>query len=99
MGIKKPMDLGTMSNKLKAGEYENAKDFETDMRQIFKNCFKFNIPGDPTFMAGKTLEEVFNSKWAQKTRYLDAHEPQHEQQSLDSSDEDSDEDAEESDED
>ncbi|ODM23212.1 hypothetical protein SI65_00801 [Aspergillus cristatus] len=97
--IKKPMDLGTMSNKLKAGEYENAKDFETDMRQIFKNCFKFNIPGDPTFMAGKTLEEVFNSKWAQKTRYLEAHEPQHEQQSLDSSDEDSDEDVEESDED
>lgn len=97
--IKKPMDLSTMQSKLRAGEYENSKDFEADMRQIFKNCFKFNIPGDPTYLAGQKLEEVFNSKWDQKTRYLEAHEPQHEQHSVYSSDEVSDEEAEESDED
>lgn len=97
--IKKPMDLSTMQGKLRTGEYENSKDFEADMRLIFKNCYKFNIPGDPTYSAGQRLEEVFNGKWAQKARYLEAHEPQHEQHSVDSSDEDSDEEVEESDED
>jgi bromodomain-containing factor 1 len=73
--IKKPMDLHTMKQKLDAGIYENAREFEADMRQMLKNCFKFNIPGDPTHTCGKKLEEVFNNKWAQKTRWIEAHEP------------------------
>ncbi|KAJ5297445.1 hypothetical protein PENANT_c005G03903 [Penicillium antarcticum] len=96
--IKKPMDLSTVQSKLKTGQYENAKEFETDVRLIFKNCFRFNIPGDPTYVCGQRAEEIFNQKWAQKSDYLDAHEPQQEQNS-DYSDEDSDEDAEESEED
>jgi bromodomain-containing factor 1 len=94
--IKKPMDLATVQTKLKAGQYENAKEMEVDVRQIFKNCFKFNIPGDPTYIAGKKLEELFDSKWSQKTRWLEAHDPEIHQQS-DSSDEDSDEEVEDSD--
>lgn len=97
--IKKPMDLSTMQSKLKTGQYENAKEFETDMRQMFKNCFKFNIPGDPTFVAGQQLEAVFNAKWAEKNRYLEAHEPHPEHHSADESSEESEEEAEESDED
>lgn len=97
--IKKPMDLSTLQAKLRTGEYENAKEFESDMRQIFKNCYKFNIPGDPTYVAGQKLEEVFNYKWSQKNRYLEVHDPPHEQQSVASSDEESEEEAEESDED
>jgi bromodomain-containing factor 1 len=73
--IKKPMDLHTMQQKLNAGIYENAREFEADMRQMLKNCFKFNIPGDPTHSAGKKLEEIFNNKWAQKGRWVEAHEP------------------------
>ncbi|KAJ5138780.1 Bromodomain [Penicillium bovifimosum] len=96
--IKKPMDLSTVQSKLKTGQYENAKEFEGDVRQIFKNCFRFNIPGDPTYICGQRAEEIFNAKWAQKSDYLEAHEP-HPEQNTDSSDEDSDEDAEESEED
>ncbi|OQE43634.1 hypothetical protein PENCOP_c003G05908 [Penicillium coprophilum] len=96
--IKKPMDLSTVQSKLKAGQYENAKEFENDVRLIFKNCYRFNIPGDPTFVCGQRAEEIFNAKWAQKSDYLEAHEP-HPEQNTDSSDEDSDEDAEESEED
>ncbi|RAH85687.1 Bromodomain-containing protein [Aspergillus japonicus CBS 114.51] len=96
--IKKPMDLSTVQTKLKAGQYENAREFELDMRLIFKNCFKFNIPGDPTYVAGQRLEEIFNQKWAQKTRYLETHEPHPEHQSAaESSEEESEEEAEESD--
>ncbi|RHZ50064.1 putative transcription regulator BDF1 [Aspergillus thermomutatus] len=95
--IKKPMDLSTVQSKLKTGQYENAKEFEVDMRQIFKNCFKFNIPGDPTYMAGQRFQEIFENKWAQKTRYLEAHEPHPEHQSVSSSSEESEEEEEDSD--
>lgn len=97
--IKKPMDLSTIGGKLKTGQYENAKEFELDFRQMLKNCFKFNIPGDPTYIAGQKLEEVFNAKWAQKTRYLEAHEPHPEHHSAEESSEESDDEAEESEED
>ncbi|KAL3437402.1 Bromodomain-containing protein [Aspergillus tetrazonus] len=95
--IKKPMDLSTVSSKLNTGQYENAKEFEMDIRQIMKNCFKFNLKGDPIYMAGEKLEEVFNAKWAQKESYLAAHEPPPEQHSAASSSEESDEDEEGSD--
>jgi bromodomain-containing factor 1 len=94
--IKKPMDLSTVQHKLKTGQYENAKEFETDVRLIFKNCFRFNIPGDPTYICGQRAEEIFSQKWAQKSDYLEAHEP-HPEQNSDSSDEESDDEAEESD--
>ena len=74
--IKKPMDLSTMQTKLKTGQYENAKEFEADMRLMFKNCYKFNIIGDPTYVAGQQLEELFDKKWSQKGRYLEVHDPQ-----------------------
>ncbi|KAJ5521841.1 hypothetical protein N7527_005956 [Penicillium freii] len=96
--IKKPMDLSTVQSKLKTGQYENAKEFENDVRLIFKNCYRFNIPGDPTYICGQRAEEIFSAKWVQKSDYLEAHEP-HPEQNTDSSDEDSDEDAEESEED
>lgn len=93
--IKKPMDLSTVSTKLKTGQYENSKEFELDMRQIFKNCFKFNLPGDPTYLAGQKFQEVFNEKWAKKSQYLENNEPHPEPHSAASSDE-SEEEAEES---
>lgn len=96
--VRKPMDLSTVQSKLKTGQYENAKEFESDVRLIFKNCFRFNIPGDPTYICGQRAEEIFSQKWSQKSDYLDTHEP-HPEQNSDSSDEDSDEDAEESEED
>ncbi|KAI5288137.1 hypothetical protein KEM54_005439 [Ascosphaera aggregata] len=73
--IKRPMDLGTIQNKLKANLYENAKEFEADVRLMFKNCYRFNINGDPTYTAGQKLNDVFDKKWATKDRWLHAHEP------------------------
>ncbi|KAL2857883.1 Bromodomain-containing protein [Aspergillus pseudoustus] len=95
--IKKPMDLTTVQTKLNTGQYENAKEFESDLRQIVKNCFKFNLKGDPTYVAGEKFEELLNFKWSQKDRYLAAHEPHPEQHSAESSSDESDEDEEPSD--
>ena len=39
--VKQPMDLGTIQSKLANNEYENADDFEKDVRLVFKNCYLF----------------------------------------------------------
>ncbi|PVH89248.1 Bromodomain-containing protein, partial [Cadophora sp. DSE1049] len=54
--IKKPMDLGTMSTKLKGGQYSSASDFEKDMRLLLANCYKFNPAGNPIHELGKQFE-------------------------------------------
>ncbi|KAJ5662741.1 hypothetical protein N7462_011667 [Penicillium macrosclerotiorum] len=96
--IKKPMDLSTIKSKLTTGQYENSKEFEVDIRLMFKNCYRFNLPGDPTYLAGQSLEATFDEKWQQKAAYLEKHEP-HPEHNSDSSEDDSDEDVDESDDD
>jgi bromodomain-containing factor 1 len=71
--IKTPMDISTVASRLESGQYENAKDFETDMRLIFKNCYKFNPPGSPVNLMGKQYEEVFDREWARKAQYIADH--------------------------
>ena len=73
--IKKPMDLDTVEKKLDTNQYEKAKDFEEDVRLIFKNCYLFNQPGDLVYSSGQQLEKVFDEKWATKEEWLNAHEP------------------------
>ncbi|KAJ5273390.1 hypothetical protein N7478_008515 [Penicillium angulare] len=94
--IKKPMDLSTAQGKLKTGQYENAEEFAGDIRLMLKNCFKFNLPGDPTYAAGQALQDLFESKWKELDSYVNKHEP-HQEHHTESSEDDSEEDAEESD--
>ena len=89
--IRKPMDLSTVKQKLVSNQYEKAKDFEEDVRLIFKNCFKFNPDNDLVNQAGHRLEDLFENKWAQKEGWIKDNEPTSEPQSDD--DEDDDEDA------
>ncbi|EZF77190.1 hypothetical protein H105_01524 [Trichophyton soudanense CBS 452.61] len=97
--IKKPMDLQTMQKKLSEGQYENAKEFEADMRLIFKNCYKFNIVGDPVYTAGKATEALFDSKWSHKDEWVHKHEPASGNQSAGTSEESSEEEENETDDD
>jgi bromodomain-containing factor 1 len=73
--IKNPMDLVTAGNKLKEGNYGNAKDFERDIRQIITNCYKFNPPGNPVRDLGTQFERLFNEQWAKKQQWLADHSP------------------------
>jgi len=94
--IKKPMDFGTMKTKLDHGEYENAKEFELDARQVFQNCYKFNGPLEMVHLAGKELESIFDSEWARKRDWVEANTPASGNQSPGSSEaDDSDEEEEE----
>ncbi|KAL8702652.1 MAG: hypothetical protein Q9201_004177 [Fulgogasparrea decipioides] len=40
--IKQPMDLGTMTKKLKAVQYKSKQDFVTDLNLIWSNCLNYN---------------------------------------------------------
>jgi len=73
--IKKPMDLGTMQEKLNLGEYNSVKDFENDFNLIIKNCRKFNGPAGPVSDAAGKLEALFKQKWAEKDEFIATHGP------------------------
>lgn len=97
--IKNPMDIGTVGTKLSRGQYENAKEFEADIRLIFSNCYKFNPATDPVHAMGKNLEAVFDEKWAEKSRWIEANTPASGRQSPGSSPEPEEEEEEEEEED
>ncbi|KAG5459011.1 MAG: Bromodomain-containing protein [Olpidium bornovanus] len=61
--IKQPMDLSTIRLKLNAGEYSSPHEFENDVNLMFDNCFTFNRAGDPVYVNGERLREVFLCKW------------------------------------
>jgi bromodomain-containing factor 1 len=64
--IKHPMDLATINSKLENDQYANAEEFEEDIRLMFRNCYTYNGVGSEVYNMGKTLEAVFNKKWAEK---------------------------------
>ncbi|RFU29786.1 hypothetical protein B7463_g6572, partial [Scytalidium lignicola] len=73
--IKTPMDVSKVSEKLQNGHYAKAKDFETDIKLIFANCYKFNPPGNPVRDMGKAFEEVFDREWAKRDKWILDHTP------------------------
>jgi len=74
--IKKPMDIQTMTNKLKNGQYSTAHEFKADFEQMIQNCRTFNPEGNIVRAKGAELERVFNSLWSGKSKWEKAHQPQ-----------------------
>ena len=93
--IKKPMDLSTIEKNLDSGQYENAKEFEGDVRLMFNNCYKFNPPDHAVHQTGKEFEAVFDEFWSNKKQWINEHAPSSGAQSPQSSPESDDEEEEE----
>lgn len=58
--IKKPMDLGTMSKKLKSQEYMSKQQFVDDLNLIFTNCFTYNTAEDSIY---RQHVQMLKDKW------------------------------------
>lgn len=58
--IKKPMDFGTIRKKLDSNKYANADQLLKDAKQVFINCYLFNIPDDIVSKMGHDLQDEFN---------------------------------------
>ncbi|RZF43644.1 hypothetical protein LSTR_LSTR009241 [Laodelphax striatellus] len=56
--IKKPMDLGTVKQKMRNREYRTASEFAADVRLIFTNCYKYNPPDDDIVGMGHKLQDI-----------------------------------------
>ncbi|XP_075227735.1 homeotic protein female sterile-like isoform X2 [Lycorma delicatula] len=62
--IKKPMDLGTVKQKMDNREYRTASEFAADVRLIFTNCYKYNPPDHDVVGMGHKLQDVFETRFA-----------------------------------
>ncbi|XP_035733356.1 bromodomain-containing protein 2-like isoform X1 [Vespa mandarinia] len=62
--IKKPMDLGTVKNKMDSREYKTAQEFASDVRLIFTNCYKYNPPDHDVVAMARKLQDVFEMRYA-----------------------------------
>jgi bromodomain-containing factor 1 len=57
--IVKPMDLGTMEQKLSRGAYGTAQEFIDDFNLMIDNCVKFNGPENPVTKMAKNIQATF----------------------------------------
>lgn len=63
--ITQPMDISTIEQNLARGEYDSPLDFESDVRLMFANCYRYNPPTLPIHKMAKDLERIFDAKWKQ----------------------------------
>lgn len=57
-----PTDLKTMTERLKANYYVNARLFNADMLRIFKNCRFYNHPETEYYKCANNLEKYYVNK-------------------------------------
>ncbi|KRT80989.1 hypothetical protein AMK59_5833, partial [Oryctes borbonicus] len=62
--IKKPMDLGTVKQKMDNREYRTAQEFAGDVRLIFTNCYKYNPSDHDVVAMARKLQDVFEMRFA-----------------------------------
>ena len=61
--ITQPMDLGTVRQKLEAGEYgTDPEAFAQDVRLVWSNAMTYNPPGTEFYELARTLNEVFEKR-------------------------------------
>lgn len=60
--IKKPMDFGTVKQKMDNREYRTPQDFAADVRLIFTNCYKYNPSDHDVVAMARKLQDVFEVK-------------------------------------
>ncbi|TKA68238.1 hypothetical protein B0A55_10032 [Friedmanniomyces simplex] len=74
--IKKPMDLSTMAQKLKQGQYGRASEFEADFKLMIDNCLAFNPPPNIVRDMGIQLRRDFIQLWSGKLKWERANKPE-----------------------
>lgn len=64
--IKKPMDFGTIRNRMEAKDgtgYKHVQEICEDVRLVFSNAMTYNQEGTDVHLMAKTLSEKFEDKW------------------------------------
>jgi bromodomain-containing factor 1 len=74
--IKHPMDVSTITQKLKGGQYASAEEFRSDFELMFTNCFRFNPAGNIVHDMGRDFQDAFHVEWSKKDIWIKRHTPQ-----------------------
>lgn len=61
--IKKPMDLGTIKDKLERKRYSSTHQFAADVRLTFSNAMNYNPPDNVFHQVAMKLNSIFNARW------------------------------------
>lgn len=96
--VKNPMDLSTMGQKLKQGQYGRASEFKKDFDLMIGNCLAFNPPGNAVRDIGIGFQRQFQELWNQKDKWERQHKPESHRGTSASGDEDEEDEDEEDDE-
>ncbi|XP_060570139.1 E3 ubiquitin-protein ligase TRIM33-like isoform X2 [Ruditapes philippinarum] len=62
--IKDPMDFGAIKCKLRRGHfahYNSVEEFLSDIKLVFRNCFKYNSEKSDVYAVGKSVQNYFES--------------------------------------
>uniref|UniRef100_A0A4W3HMC7 Bromodomain testis-specific protein n=1 Tax=Callorhinchus milii TaxID=7868 RepID=A0A4W3HMC7_CALMI len=62
--IKLPMDLTTVKKRMENREYKDTQQFATDVRLMFRNCYKYNPPDHEVVAMARKLQDVFEKHFA-----------------------------------
>ena len=60
--IKRPMDFGTIKNKINDFKYQDYSNILDDVRLIFSNCHAYNEPSSDVYKVGQRLSIYFENK-------------------------------------
>jgi len=72
--IKKPMDLGTVRNRLDKKLYNSVSEFKVDVDLTFQNALTYNQPGSDIVTMTKSLQDIFEKKYA-ATKFVNTSAP------------------------
>ncbi|KAG9483166.1 hypothetical protein GDO78_009227 [Eleutherodactylus coqui] len=59
-----PIDLGTIRDKMENGQYKDTREFASDVRLMFMNCYKHNSPDNEVVNLARKLQDVFELLFA-----------------------------------
>lgn len=66
--VKKPMDLGTILEKLDSDKYTSLAAFATDVRLVWGNAQRYNQPGSGIYSASENLSAIFEEHYAKVSK-------------------------------
>ncbi|KAK8042707.1 hypothetical protein PG994_013190 [Apiospora phragmitis] len=68
--VTKPMDLGTIKDKMDRGQYKGDQEFVSDVRQIFTNCFTYWTDKDPMWATCEKFQKTFEEKYSGMHKWI-----------------------------
>ncbi len=69
--IQKPMDLGTVRDRLATGLYSSPNSFAEDVRLTFANAMTYNPQGHDVYVMAQVLAGLFNDRWKDIVKKLE----------------------------